>query len=84
MGRERDDTRTNDRVIPTLRGEDGEVKGPDPSEWGAEEERMASPDSPADSLGPGIGEIHNEGTPEEVKGPGQQWEKNDQGEYVNR
>jgi hypothetical protein len=58
-----------------------EVKGPDPNVWGSDEERPQPASGP---VGPGIGEIHNQGTPEEVKGPGPEWEANEEGEYVNR
>ena len=32
----------------------------------------------------GIGEILYEGTPQEIKGPGPEWEKDEEGNYVNR
>lgn len=54
-----------------------EVKGPDPKEWG---ERPVG----ATAMGLEIGEVRHEGTEDEVKGPGPQWQKNDQGEFVNR
>lgn len=58
-----------------------ELKGPDPDEWGPDEERPAATFVES---GLAIGEIQNEGTPEEVKGPGEAWAKDDEGEYVNR
>jgi hypothetical protein len=57
-----------------------EVKGPDPDEWSPDEER---PQAELGVPGLAIGEIQNEGTDEEIKGPGEVWEQ-DEGEYVNR
>ncbi len=58
-----------------------EVKGPDPKVWGEDDDR---PGAVLGETGPGIGEIWNEGTREQVKGPGPEWKTNDEGEYVNR
>lgn len=55
-----------------------EVKGPDPEVWG--EDRPLPPEP----QGLAVGEVQNEGTEEEVKGPGQEWETDDEGSYVNR
>lgn len=51
-----------------------DIKGPDPAEWG-EEHAAADPSAPVSAAlgGLGIGEIVNEGTEEELKGPGPQW-----------
>lgn len=58
-----------------------EVKGPDPGVWGQDEKRPAPV---GEETGPGIGEIHAEGTENEIKGPGPEWETDEEGRYVNR
>jgi hypothetical protein len=55
------------------------VKGPDAAVWGNDEDRPQATDE-----GLAIGEIRNEGEPNERKGPGPAWETDDQGNYVNR
>lgn len=60
------------------------VKGPDPEVWGADEERPTAAAAESTLGGPGVGEIWYEGTPDEVKGPGEQWRQNENGEYINR
>lgn len=68
MGANRDAVSSQDNVQV-------EVKGPDPEVWGTEEERAARNAVPDISeQHPGVGEIWDEGTPEEIKGPGPEWE----------
>lgn len=66
----------------------GEVKGPDPAEWGERDEELqraidaGEVEAPAVPLA--IGEVRNEGEEGEVKGPSEQWRQDDEGGYVNR
>lgn len=50
-----------------------EVKGPDPQAWGDPGDRPAAAGGDAGAEPLAIGEIRDEGTPEEVKGPGEEW-----------
>lgn len=62
-----------------------ELKGPDPNEWGEDSDRPeAIAGTPGGTPGLAIGEIRNEGSDEELKGPGPQWETGEEGEFVNR
>jgi hypothetical protein len=82
-----DNSGIGDEVEVTLTKGVGEnPKGPDPAVWGSDEERPQSGGNARerDLGGLGIGEIRNAGTPEEVKGPGPEWEQSEQGEYINR
>lgn len=58
-----------------------ELKGPDPEVWGNDGDR---PTAATGEDGPGINEIWFEGTSSEIKGPGPEWERDDQGNYINR
>lgn len=56
-----------------------EIKGPGP-EWDDATRPEATNEPPPLE----VGEIRNEGTDEEVKGPGHQWATDDAGAYVSR
>lgn len=57
-----------------------EVKGPDENVWGTDRPEGIAPEQQV----LGINEIRDEGTPQELKGPGPEWSTDDKGEYVNR
>jgi hypothetical protein len=61
-----------------------EIKGPDPLVWGDDEDRPRPSEEDAGPPGLAIGEIINEGTDEELKGPGPAWETDEDGNYINR
>lgn len=66
----------SDEVSFVVRNEEGEatqVKGPDPKVWGRDEDRPVSAAEMDDSLYLDYGEVVNEGTPEQVKGPDESW-----------
>lgn len=62
-----------DEVSYTLTGADGRVKGPDSRVWGDDADRPVAASDQPDPNALDYGEIRNEGTPEEVKGPSEYW-----------
>ena len=62
------------------------VKGPDQELWAWRDEWLEEhpQQAGANTGGVAIGEILNEGTDEEIKGPGPAWERDEEGRFINR
>lgn len=60
------------------------TKGPDPSVWGSDEDRPQGGGAASTLQGMEVGEIKEDPELGVIKGPGEEWRQDENGEYINR